>query len=116
MKMFEAEFRRIVREEIRAAIREELEAIRTPAGSEGPEPITLAEAAAFARHKSAATVKRWIAEGRLSKYGSGRNVTVDRKELVRLLASMGREEREPGATLSDAEADARAAELLGRDH
>ncbi|MCP3065428.1 helix-turn-helix domain-containing protein [Myxococcus sp. K38C18041901] len=91
----EALFRRIIREEIGAAL----------AGTE-QELLSIAEAAALIRGGER-TIQGWFRDGSLKRRGKGRKVLVSRKELMAAL------EREPGA-LSASEVDARADHLLGR--
>lgn len=94
----------LVREEVRSAVREVVATLR-PAG-ESPL-MTVREAASFAR-VAEPTVRSWIQQGKLNRYGTKGALRIKRDELERLLTSRD----EPRMT--DADLDARADELAKR--
>jgi hypothetical protein len=80
----ERAFREMVAEEIRRAIREEL----GPGGRPGSDDEYLPVAAAAARAAVApATIRAWMAQGRLRRYYAGRELRVRAPELMALMST-----------------------------
>lgn len=104
----EETIRAVVREEIRAALRE-LRQPAPPATSAEPY-LTIAQAAALAC-VGGTTVRDWLRAGKLNRYGQGKRVLINRAELERLLAPKPK----PSPVLTDADLDERA-ERLARGH
>lgn len=105
---FDEVLRQIVREEVRSALRD---ASPTPSlsVSAGEELITIGEAAALVK-LSPAFIRRWRDEGKLTPYGTGRSSRVSKPEVLQVLRQSALDAR--GATLSDAEIDAKADAIL----
>ncbi len=106
--MFEEALRRIVREEVQSAFG----SARTPR-ADAPaafELLTLAQAAAMAGC-GIPKIRKLITNGKLTKYGEGRSLRVDRPELVALLKGLATKN---AATPSEADLNAQAEEMLGR--
>lgn len=90
---FEESIRAIVREEVRAALRE----AQAPAPTGGM--LTIEEAAAHAKC-SKATLHKWLRDGALTRHGSGKLTRVDRAQLDQVLANGVRQSkpaRDPAA-------------------
>lgn len=86
MSLFnDAELRDIIRDEIRAALRDEVR--KTPANA--GEYLSVAKAAEIASI-APQTIRRWIGEGRLAGYNAGRVIRVRRSELESFLVSANR--------------------------
>lgn len=83
MMAFEDAYRQMLREEIRAAVREALGRREESAPSDD-SMLTLAEAAAFSR-LGVSTIRSHVASGDLKKYGPPRKRLVKKCELVELL-------------------------------
>jgi hypothetical protein len=100
--ILEAALRRIIRDEIRAALAESQMA-RPAAANDDEELVTMDDAAARAGFK-AATLRGWAREGRLRVEGSGRGMRTTRAWLREAMA----QKRTEPATPEDA-----ARKLLG---
>ena len=81
--MIEAALRSMIEDVVRKVLREELGA--SP-GANGDEYLSVATAARVAE-VAPATIRGWIAEGRLHRYAAGREIRVRRAELEALLAA-----------------------------
>ncbi|CAM4466765.1 helix-turn-helix domain-containing protein [Corallococcus exiguus] len=88
---------------IRRVLREELAA--TP-GTSG-DLITVTQAAALVSY-GVTSIRRWLRDGTLKRYGEGRNVRVSRRQLLEVMA------RETGEATSDVEIERLADKALGR--
>lgn len=104
----EESLRQIVREEIRAAVRELAEAVRARPSGSPEDRLTLAEAAVMAR-KSSATVARWIETGALPCTRRGKSPLIARGDLEAYL----RAEARPG---TDAQVEEWAERMVRRGH
>ncbi|MBZ4371507.1 helix-turn-helix domain-containing protein [Corallococcus sp. AS-1-6] len=94
---------------VRREVERALKALReTPAASR-PELLTQADAAALLG-VSVSTIRNWLRDRKLTKYGSGKVVRVSRAELLALKASSA----EPDAKAPAADADAWAAARMRR--
>ncbi|RYZ37449.1 MAG: DNA-binding protein [Myxococcaceae bacterium] len=91
-------------ESIRKVVREEL---RAHASTDGREYLKVEEAATLARGGHS-IIRNWIKDGTLKRYGTKGRVLVSRRELQAVL------EQRPEESLSDAEIERRADQLLGR--
>lgn len=100
--------RTVVREEIRAAVRELAEELRGATAPAG-HLLSYAEAAVYTGFGTS-TIQDMVRSGRLNKYGEGRRVRVSREELDRIMAP------KPRAVPSEADLDARAERLAKGGH
>lgn len=82
-------FTTALRELVRGLVAEELDKLRAAAPA---TLLTTAEAAAHAQ-VAAATIRRWLREGRLPEHRAGREIRVARADLDQLLARGVRERR-----------------------
>ncbi|NNC17677.1 helix-turn-helix domain-containing protein [Corallococcus exiguus] len=88
---------------IRRVLREELAA--TP-GTSG-DLITVTQAAALVSY-GVTSIRRWLSDGTLKRYGEGRSVRISRRQLLDVMA------RESSTTPTDAEIERLAEKALGR--
>lgn len=98
----EDRFALLVEVAVRKVVREELAKL-----AQGPEYVTIAEACAISG-RGDSTVRGWLREGELGRYGKGRAVRIKRVELLALMDSLKTEAR----SLTSAEADRIAAEIV----
>jgi len=98
----EETFRAIVREEVRAALREVTPA--APSTGTASPYLTVKQAAEYAGDVRPETVRAWIKSGGLARHGVGRVLLVRRDQLEAFLAAGG----EGGAAEVDCEARATA--------
>lgn len=104
----EETIRQIVREEIRAALRDQSAAAPARESGDPGERLTLAEAAALARRCSA-TVRRWTETGQLKFVRRGRTILITRGDLDAFL----RAEAQPS---SDAQIEEMARRMVRGEH
>lgn len=98
-------FRRIVREELDAALRRAFERGGSPTAAAGAEFLTKEGAAALVQ-VGVGQIDSWLRKGALKKHGTGRAVRVARAELLALVMR--------GRPAPEGDVEARADELLGR--
>lgn len=84
MSEFESALRRIVREEMRAVVTEEMK--KAPPSSSTEERLTIKEAAMIAK-VSEKTVRNWLSADHLTTYHAGRQLRVDRAQLDAFMAA-----------------------------
>lgn len=102
-------FRGMLRDEIRAVVREEMHAHQqAPSPTSTGDLITYAQAAVEIGG-STSRVRGYCDSGQLNRYGEGRNVRVSRAELARLMAPKPR----PGP-MSPADLETKVANILER--
>ncbi|RKH03641.1 helix-turn-helix domain-containing protein [Corallococcus carmarthensis] len=88
---------------IRRVLREELSAAPGTTG----DLLTVTQAAALVSY-GVTSIRRWLRDGTLKRYGEGRNVRVSRRQLLEVMA------REPGEATSDVDIERLADKALGR--
>lgn len=98
----EEQFRRVVREEVEAAVQKRVD----PRKSASPDvdAILSYESAGDLIDRDKETIRAWCAKGLLRKYGHGKAVGVNRRELLEMMA--GGTGAAPKTASPDAEAKA----------
>lgn len=100
--------RQVVREELREFLRLFREAQSQQ--KEGTELLSIAQCVALTG-LGAGTIRKWRTDGKLTHYGSGRTIRIDKAELLRLMRR-----RDDAAAPTDADIENKADRLLGRGH
>ncbi len=116
--MIEDAFRALVRDVVRSELPEILRQLRVTQADANADPgryLTMREAGRFAS-VAAGTVRRWVRDGQLPGYGSGRLSRVKLGELdAFLVAGRTRARRQASVPVTDAEIERHVALMLAED-
>lgn len=107
--VFENELRRLIREEVARGVRDAVQGQQNAAPPAAEELISVNSAAALGGY-STATIRKWLNEGKLKRYGQGRCSRVSRADFLSFLRRMAMPTK--SAEPTDADIDDRAVTLL----
>jgi excisionase family DNA binding protein len=85
-----------IRQAVREELREALKSFRAPAPAT-PDELLSVERAAELADVSKATIRRWVEQGLLKRYGSGRALRVRRDEVLSVRPPELEDETDPDA-------------------